>query len=98
MTGRVQFVGIGGAGMSVVAELFLARGHAVSGSDAKDSAALQRLAGLGEQGFEDAPFGQRQADVVIANARDAARRAVAQVAKLQLARRGRRLAAPQHGT
>src|SRR5690606_1287808 len=47
MTERVHFIGIGGAGMSVVAELFLARGHAVSGSDAKDSAALQRLAGLG---------------------------------------------------
>ena len=45
--GRLHFIGIGGAGMSVIAELFLARGRAVSGSDARGSAALDRLAALG---------------------------------------------------
>jgi UDP-N-acetylmuramate--alanine ligase len=49
MTGRVHFVGIGGAGMSVVAELVLARGVPVSGSDARESATLDRLRGLGAQ-------------------------------------------------
>src|SRR5690606_19035104 len=49
MTERVHFIGVGGAGMSVIAELFLARGHAVSGSDAKDSAAVARLRDLGAE-------------------------------------------------
>lgn len=42
-----HLIGIGGAGMSVVAELLAARGHAVQGSDAKDSAVLARLAAQG---------------------------------------------------
>jgi len=46
---RAHFIGIGGAGMSVVAELFLARGWQVSGSDARDSAVLARLRGAGAQ-------------------------------------------------
>ena len=36
--GRVHFVGIGGAGLSGIARIMLARGIAVSGSDAKESA------------------------------------------------------------
>jgi len=47
--GRLHFIGIGGAGMSVIAELFLARGRAVSGSDARASATLDRLATLGAE-------------------------------------------------
>lgn len=43
----VHFIGIGGAGMSVVAELYLSRGEHVSGSDARDSEVLARLRGLG---------------------------------------------------
>lgn len=46
---RLHFIAIGGAGMSVVAELAIARGIEVTGSDAKDSAALRRLEGLGAQ-------------------------------------------------
>lgn len=46
-----HLIGIGGAGMSVVAELLAARGHAVQGSDAKDSAVLARLAGQGIRTF-----------------------------------------------
>jgi UDP-N-acetylmuramate--alanine ligase len=46
---RVHFIAIGGAGMSVVAELMLARGHEVSGSDAQASDVLDRLGRLGAQ-------------------------------------------------
>lgn len=45
--GRVHFVGIGGAGMSGIARLMLARGVAVSGSDREASAQLDALAALG---------------------------------------------------
>jgi len=47
--GRVHFVGIGGAGMSGIARILLARGVPVSGSDAKDSAGLAALRALGAQ-------------------------------------------------
>ncbi len=46
---HVHFVGIGGAGMSAIAELLHLQGLQVSGSDASDSATLRRLAGLGMQ-------------------------------------------------
>lgn len=45
--GPVHLVGVGGAGMSVVAALLAARGVAVSGSDARDGAVLRALAALG---------------------------------------------------
>ena len=45
--GRIHLVGMGGAGMSAVAKLLLARGAAVSGSDRQDSPALRELAALG---------------------------------------------------
>ena len=45
--GRVHFVGIGGAGMSGIARIMLARGTKVSGSDSGASAALDELAALG---------------------------------------------------
>ena len=38
-----HFIGIGGAGMSVVAELLAAEGHSVSGCDRSASPAVQRL-------------------------------------------------------
>ena len=44
---RVHFVGIGGAGMSGIARVLLARGTSVSGSDAKDSLAIASLRALG---------------------------------------------------
>ncbi|MBS0486901.1 MAG: UDP-N-acetylmuramate--L-alanine ligase [Proteobacteria bacterium] len=46
---RVHFVGIGGAGMSGIAEVLHNLGYAVSGSDRSDSAATRRLAGMGIQ-------------------------------------------------
>ncbi|WP_110205146.1 UDP-N-acetylmuramate--L-alanine ligase [Nocardioides daejeonensis] len=45
--GRVHFVGIGGAGLSGIARIMLARGVVVSGSDGADSAALAALRELG---------------------------------------------------
>jgi UDP-N-acetylmuramate--alanine ligase len=45
--GRVHFVGIGGAGLSGIARIMLARGITVSGSDAKESRALEALRALG---------------------------------------------------
>lgn len=42
-----HFIGIGGAGMSVIAELLHARGARISGSDMNDSPTLQRLRNLG---------------------------------------------------
>jgi UDP-N-acetylmuramate--alanine ligase len=44
---RVHFIGIGGIGMSGIAEILLTMGYSVSGSDLKRSAATDRLAGLG---------------------------------------------------
>ncbi len=44
---RIHFVGIGGAGMSALAEVLLARGIEVSGCDARGGAVLDHLAALG---------------------------------------------------
>ncbi len=47
LAGRVHIVGVGGAGMSGIARVLLARGVQVSGSDAKESRRLTSLAPLG---------------------------------------------------
>lgn len=44
---RLHFVGIGGAGMSALAELLLERGYGVSGCDRQAGPVTERLAGLG---------------------------------------------------
>jgi UDP-N-acetylmuramate--alanine ligase len=44
---HIHFVGIGGAGMSGIAEVLRNLGYTVSGSDLADSATLRRLQGLG---------------------------------------------------
>src|SRR5947199_10795324 len=44
---RIHFVGIGGIGMSGIAEVLLNLGYKVSGSDLRDSPVTQRLASLG---------------------------------------------------
>jgi UDP-N-acetylmuramate--alanine ligase len=49
---RIHFVGIGGIGMSGIAEVLLNLGYKVSGSDLRSSAVTQRLAGLGAVVFE----------------------------------------------
>jgi len=48
---RIHFVGIGGIGMSGIAEVLLNLGYAVSGSDLQESEATQRLRALGAQLF-----------------------------------------------
>ncbi|MBK9594350.1 MAG: UDP-N-acetylmuramate--L-alanine ligase [Rhodocyclales bacterium] len=44
---RIHFVGIGGSGMSGIAEVMLNLGYEVGGSDIAENAATRRLAGLG---------------------------------------------------
>jgi len=61
---HVHFVGIGGAGMSGIAEVMLNLGFEVSGSDIADSAAIQRLKALGAK----VHIGHADANVSGANA------------------------------
>jgi UDP-N-acetylmuramate--alanine ligase len=49
---RIHFVGIGGIGMSGIAEVLLNLGYKISGSDLKPSPITQRLANLGATTFE----------------------------------------------
>lgn len=49
---NIHFVGIGGIGMSGIAEVLLNRGYAVSGSDVKLSATTDRLVSLGARVYE----------------------------------------------
>jgi len=49
---RIHLVGIGGSGMSGIAEVLLALGYAVSGSDVKASAITERLRALGCKIFD----------------------------------------------
>jgi len=44
---KVHILGIGGAGMSAIAEVLTSMGHLVTGSDLKESAGLDRLRALG---------------------------------------------------
>ncbi|MBI2087355.1 MAG: UDP-N-acetylmuramate--L-alanine ligase [Deltaproteobacteria bacterium] len=48
---RVHFVGIGGIGMSGIAEVLLNLGYTVTGSDLRDSEVTERLRSLGAQVF-----------------------------------------------
>lgn len=48
---RIHFVGIGGIGMSGIAEVLLNSGYVVSGSDLQESDAIHRLRKLGAQIF-----------------------------------------------
>jgi UDP-N-acetylmuramate--alanine ligase len=63
---RIHFVGIGGAGMSGIAEILHNLGYVVSGSDQSESATTRRLAGLGiavQIGHDAANIGSAQAVV-----------------------------------
>src|SRR6202521_5743393 len=63
---RIHFVGIGGIGMSGIAEVLLNLGYKISGSDLRDSAVTQRLAGLGASIFAGhAASNAAGADVVV---------------------------------
>jgi UDP-N-acetylmuramate--alanine ligase len=63
---KVHLVGIGGSGMSGIAEVLLALGYAVSGSDVKPSNTTQRLRNLGARIFDGHQAEQvRGAQVVV---------------------------------
>src|SRR5215813_9940471 len=49
---HIHFVGVGGIGMSGIAEVLLNLGYHISGSDAKLSQITERLSGLGAKIFE----------------------------------------------
>jgi UDP-N-acetylmuramate--alanine ligase len=68
---RVHLIGIGGAGMSGIARILLARGVTVSGSDAKESPAVLALRALGarvEVGHDPAHLPEPPATVVVSTA------------------------------
>ena len=44
---RIHVVGVGGPGMSAIAQVLIEMGHDVSGSDIKDSETIDRLRGIG---------------------------------------------------
>src|SRR5438067_6647913 len=48
---KIHFVGIGGIGMSGIAEVLLNSGYMVTGSDLQESEATRRLRGLGARVF-----------------------------------------------
>ncbi len=63
---HIYFVGIGGIGMSAIAELLLSLGYRVSGSDLKLSAITQRLGSLGATIFNGHRADQlRDVDVLV---------------------------------
>jgi UDP-N-acetylmuramate--alanine ligase len=71
LTERVHLIGIGGAGMNGIARIMLARGLAVSGSDAKDSRAVVALRALGAEvavGHDVAHLPPAPATVVVSSA------------------------------
>lgn len=63
---RVHFIGIGGIGMSSIAEVLLGMGFPVSGSDLRSNAVTERLAGMGARIYlgHDAA-NARECDVVV---------------------------------
>ena len=63
---RIHFVGIGGAGMSGIAEVLLNLGYEISGSDISANATTQRLESIGVRVFKGHEATQvREADVVV---------------------------------
>ncbi|MBI2880284.1 MAG: UDP-N-acetylmuramate--L-alanine ligase [Candidatus Tectomicrobia bacterium] len=63
---RVHFVGVGGVGMSGLAELLMNLGYKVSGSDAAESETTRRLASLGVKVFRGHSADQaRDVDVLV---------------------------------
>ncbi len=48
---RIHFIGIGGAGMSGIAEVLLNQGYSISGSDLRESIVVERLQAMGAEIF-----------------------------------------------
>ncbi|MBV9759692.1 MAG: UDP-N-acetylmuramate--L-alanine ligase [Acidobacteriaceae bacterium] len=83
---HVHFVGIGGIGMSAIAEVLLTLGYAVSGSDLKKSAITERLARLGATiytGHRAENVGEAKA-VVVTSALDSTNPEVGEARRLQI--------------
>ncbi len=93
-TRRVHFVGIGGIGMSGIAELLVNLGYTVSGSDEKSSAITSRLASLGVRVTHGHDAGNvHDADVVVVSSavrptnpevREAARRQIPVIPRAEM--------------
>jgi UDP-N-acetylmuramate--alanine ligase len=63
---RIHFIGIGGIGMSGIAEILLTMGYTVSGSDLRRSGVTDRLVGMGARFFEGhAAANAAASDVVV---------------------------------
>src|ERR1700736_4845830 len=63
---RIHFIGIGGIGMSGIAEILLTMGYSVSGSDLRRSPVTERLVGVGARVFEGhAAANAAASDVVV---------------------------------
>ena len=60
---RIHFIGIGGAGMSGIAEVLLNQGYHISGSDLRESSTVERLRNMGAEIF----IGHHMNNVVGAN-------------------------------
>jgi UDP-N-acetylmuramate--alanine ligase len=99
--GRVHFIGIGGAGMSGIARILVARGLSVSGSDAKDSRGLAALRALGARvdvGHAPAHLGDADTVVVSSAVRETnPELAAARAAGLLVLHRSQALAAVMAG-
>ncbi len=81
---RIHFVGIGGAGMSGIAEVLLGLGYSVSGSDIKESPTTRRLVDLGAVvGIGHAAAHVKNAQVVVTSTAVAASNAEVEAARLQ---------------
>jgi UDP-N-acetylmuramate--alanine ligase len=83
---HVHFVGIGGIGMSGIAEVLLTLGYQVSGSDLKLSAITERLAALGATIYQG-HVGQNVSGakaVVVTSALDVSNPEVAEAKRLQI--------------
>jgi len=83
---RIHFVGIGGAGMSGIAEVLLNLGYAVSGSDLQLNANAVRLRDLGAEVCQGhaAEYMERAEVVVVSSAVDSANPEVAAARRLRV--------------
>ena len=94
--GPIHFVGIGGIGMSGIAEVLINLGHAVQGSDASDNANVKRLRGYGATVFvgHDARNLGNAAVVVVSSAikRDNPELVAARARRIPVVRRAEMLA------
>src|SRR4030067_1353497 len=63
---NIHFVGIGGIGMSGIAEVLLNLGYSIGGSDIKETEVTRRLQGLGcEVSYGHRKENVKEADVVV---------------------------------